>query len=89
MGYPLDLIWLALPAYSILQIVVIRRSSGVSRWVATVPLVFMVPIVLLTVVGLVQESNLWPLLLLFASPVAFLYVLVAFFVLPKRIPIAA
>ena len=50
---------------------------------------FMVPIVVLTVVGLVQESNLWPLLLIFASPVAFLYVLVTFFVLPKKIPTVA
>ncbi len=89
MGFPLDLIWLVVPAYIILQFVVIWRSTGVSRWVAAAPLVFMVPIVVLTVVGLVQESNLWPLLLIFASPVAFLYVLVTFFVLPKKIPTVA
>lgn len=89
MGYPLDLIWLLVPAYIILQFVVIRRSTGISRWVAAAPLVFMVPIVVLTVLGLVQESNLWPLLLIFASPVAFLYVLVTFFVLPKKIPSVA
>jgi hypothetical protein len=76
MGFPLDLIWLAVPAYIILQFVVIWRSSGPSRWVAALPLVFMVPIFILTVVALIQESNLWPLLLLFASPVALLYVVV-------------
>ena len=28
MGFPLDLIWLVVPAYIILQFVVIRRSTG-------------------------------------------------------------
>jgi hypothetical protein len=76
MGYPLDLIWLAVPAYIILQFVVIWRSSGPSRWVAALPLVVMVPIFILTVVALLQESNLWPLYLLFASPVALLYIVI-------------
>ena len=90
MGYPDDLIWLAVPAYILLQFVVIWRSSGPSRWVAGLPLVFMVPIFVLTVVAYAQESNLWPLFLLFASPVALLYVVVvAFFVLlKKRLPAA-
>ena len=83
MGYPLDLIWLAVPAYILVQCVVIWRSSGPSRWVAALPLVVMVPIFILTVVALRQESNLWPLLLLFASPVALLYVvIVALFMRP-------
>ena len=76
MGFPNDLIWLAVPAYIILQFVVIWRSSGPSRWVAALPLVVMVPIFVLTGVAYAQESNLWPLLLLFASPVALLYVVV-------------
>jgi len=76
MGYPDDLIWLAVPAYIILQFVVIWRLSGPSRWVAALPLVFMVPIFVMTVVAYAQEKNLWPLLLLFASAVALLYVVV-------------
>ena len=45
--------------------------------------VAMAPIFLLTVYGFVQQSNLWPILLLLSSPVAFLYVvIVAFFVRP-------
>ena len=85
MGYPDDLIWLAVPAYIILQFVVIWRSSGPSRWVAALPLVVMVPIVEITVIDLTQGSNIWPLLLLLASPVALLYVVVvAFFVLWKK-----
>src|SRR5437879_334636 len=77
-GFPLDLIlcWLAIPAYIILQFVVIWHSSGPSRWVAALPLVFMVPIVVISVIDLAQGSNLWFLLLWFTSPVALLYVVV-------------
>ena len=76
MGFPNDLIWLVVPAYIILQFVVIWRSSGPSRWVAALPLVVLVPVFVLTGVAYAQESNLWPLLLLFASPVALLYVVI-------------
>ena len=83
MGYPDDLIWLAVPAYIILQFVVIWRSSGPSRWVAALPLVVMVPVFIVSVGALLQESNLWFLFLYFTSPVALLYVvIVALFVRP-------
>jgi hypothetical protein len=43
----------------------------------------MVPIFVLTGIAYAQDSNLWPLWLLWASPVALLYVvIVAFFVWP-------
>ena len=82
MGFPDDLIWLAVPAYILLQFVVIWWTSGPSRWVAALPLVFMIPVFVLTGVGIAQESNLWPIWLLFASPVALLYVIVIAFVRP-------
>jgi len=72
----LDLLWLSVAAYLVLQAVVIARCSGPSRWVAAAPLAVMVPIGVLTAVALAQQSNLWPLYLLFASPVALLYVAV-------------
>ena len=76
MGYPDVLIWLAVPAYIILQFLVIWRSSGPSRWVAALPLLALIPIGVITVIGIAQSSNLWPLLLLLASPVALIYVVV-------------
>ena len=85
----LDLLWLSVLAYVVVQIIVLRRAAGFGRFAAGLPLVVMVPIFLLTVYGLVQQSNLWPILLLLSSPVAFLYVvIVAFFVWPaaKRSP---
>jgi hypothetical protein len=71
---PLDLIWLTIPAYVVVQIVALMRSSGGSRVAAVLPLFVMVPVFAHAAVGLVQASNLWPLLMLFASPVALLYV---------------
>ena len=83
MGMPLDLIWLTIPAYVVVQVVALMRSSGGSRMAAALPLFVMVPVFALTAVGLVQESNLWPLLMLFASPVALVYVIVVA-LLPRR-----
>ena len=76
MGMPLDLLWLTIPAYVVLQVVALMRSSDGSRVAAVLPLFVMVPVFALTAVALVQESNLWPLWLLFACPVAMLYVAV-------------
>lgn len=83
MGLPLDLLWLTIPAYVVVQVVALMRSSGGSRMAAALPLFVMVPVFVYAAVGLVQESNLWPLLMLFASPVALLYVTVVAF-LPRR-----
>jgi hypothetical protein len=73
----LSLLWLAVPAYVILQAIVLWRSAGVARILAGVPLLGMIPVFVYTVMGLINNSNLWPLLLLFSSPVALLYVSVA------------
>jgi hypothetical protein len=74
-----DLLWLCVAAYVVAQVVVLVRPSGPSRVVAAVPMVVMVPIFLLTIVAYTQGSNLWPLWLLLASPVALLYVVVVSF----------
>jgi hypothetical protein len=76
----LDVLWLSVLAYIVVQIIVLRRASGFGRVAAALPLLVMVPVFVLTGIALAQESNLWPLWLLFASPVALLYVVaVAFF----------
>ena len=89
--YAIDFLWLAVPAYIVVQVVVLMWSSGWSRIVAALPLLAMIPIGVITVIALAQGSNMWPFLLLLASPVALLYVvIVAFFVRPagKRSPSA-
>jgi hypothetical protein len=87
MGMPYDLIWLAVPLYVILQVAVPAWSAGGVRVAAALPLVVMVPVFGFTAVAFAQESNLWPLLLLFTSPAAVLYLAVV--ALVARTPGAA
>ena len=83
MGMPLDLIWLTIPAYVVVQVIALMRSSNGSRIAAALSQFVMVLVFVHAVVGLMQESNLWPLLMLFTSPIALLYVVVVA-VLPRR-----
>ena len=69
---------LSVPGYVIVQIIALVRLSGALRWVAAVPLLFMVPCYIWFAIGISQggDNNLAPRLLLVPSPVAFLYVVV-------------
>jgi hypothetical protein len=75
---------LTIPAYPIMQIIVLLRSAGLFRWVAGLPLVFMVPAYVLFALGISQggDNNLSWLLLILPSPPALLYVVVVLFVPP-------
>jgi hypothetical protein len=77
--------WLTVPAYVVVQIIVLVRASGFSRWVAALPLVVMIPAYVLFVIGLFigGDNNLAPVLLILPSPIALLYVLVVAFVMPS------
>lgn len=74
MGIALVLMWLAVPAYVVVQILALAWTTGRTRLIAGAPLVVMVPVFGYTALALAQESNLWPLLLLFTAPVALTYV---------------
>ena len=75
------LIWSPV-AYLVAQVMALRRLQG-GWWVAALmPLVPMVIVVLYTVSAYLAGSNLFPLILIFASPFAFLY-LVALIVLSR------
>ena len=79
----LDVLWLSVLAYVVVQIIVLRRASGVGKVAAALPVLVMVPVLVLTVVNLALEKNLWPIFLLFASPLALLYVVIVAFVMPS------
>lgn len=70
------LLWLSALAYLVMQIFLLVRPLGGKRGAIALPLVVMVPVFASTIAGVVQQSNLWPLLLLLTSPLAFLYLLV-------------
>jgi hypothetical protein len=60
-------------AYVPLQVYTWMSWSGRWRIAALLPILGMVPIIGITVIALAQESNLWPLPLIFTSPIASLY----------------
>ena len=74
MGGIFEELWLLLvPAYFFLQYFTWRRYRGGWLVAALVPLVVMVPVVLHATLALMAGSNLWPLLIILVTPVAFLY----------------
>jgi hypothetical protein len=81
---PLDLIFLCIPGYFLLQAVLTYGTSGRWRKATLVPAVIMAPIVVFTVLAFAAQSNLWPLLLLLSAPLAFLYLVVLSVILLLR-----
>jgi hypothetical protein len=66
---------LSIPGYLVLQFVLLFRYSGRWRLAAALPLLGMIPLILYTLAALAAGSNLWPLMLIFLTPLAFLYLL--------------
>ncbi len=75
--------WLAgminasVPTYLVLQIWFAWAWSGRWRIAALVPLIGLLPILVHALVGLAYGSNLWPLALIFFSPLGAGYLLIA------------
>jgi len=77
MGGIFEEIWLVLvPAYFFLQYFTLARYRGGWRMAALAPLVVMLPLVGHAILAFLAGSNLWPLLLILVSPIAFLYLVV-------------
>ncbi len=68
--------WICVAAYLAAQCYTAIAWRGGWRRAALVPLVGMVPVVVLTIQGCHEQSNLWPILLLFSGPPALLYLVV-------------
>jgi uncharacterized protein YebE (UPF0316 family) len=60
------------------QIRALIKFRGGRRIFAAVPLLFMIPVYVFTIQLLLQGSNLWPIYLFLGSPVAFVWLLIAF-----------
>jgi hypothetical protein len=66
---------LVLTGYVALQALFIAILKGRARYWVAVPAPIMVLVLLFTYYAYVQESNLWPMILILATPMALLYVL--------------
>lgn len=70
-----ELITLAGPLYFFLQLLMVMRYRGRWRYLSLVPLLAMVPLAVHAGLAHRAGSNLWPLLLILAAPIASLYLL--------------
>jgi hypothetical protein len=68
-----DLIFLSVPGYFLLQAALTFSTRRGWRIASLVPACAMAPILATTVIAFAAQSNLWPIPLLLAAPVAFLY----------------
>jgi hypothetical protein len=64
--------------YPLLQYNAFRRFSGLWRAFALLPIPPMIFIIIITIGGYTKGSNLWPVLLLFTSPFACIYLAILF-----------
>jgi hypothetical protein len=72
----LNALWITVAAYFVAQCYTLIAWRSAWRLAATVPLVGMVPVIVLTFQAYRQQSNLWPILLLFAAPLVLSYLIV-------------
>jgi hypothetical protein len=75
-GLMISIGFLSALAYLPLQIYTAIKWRGIARIAALVPLALMVPVIVATAQALAQQSNLWPILLIFAAPVGTGYLLI-------------
>lgn len=66
----------SIPAYLLLQAFLLLRLRGGWRKAAMLPLVGMIPLVLFTIAGAVAGAGLWPLMMLFLTPLALGYLVI-------------
>jgi hypothetical protein len=65
----------AIPLYFFLQIYMLKQYEGAWRKAALAPLLVMLPLLGYTGIALFAKSNLWPLMMLFSTPVLALYLI--------------
>jgi hypothetical protein len=51
----------------------VKQTRGAWRLAALLPLIVVIPVLFVTIRGLQQGSNLWPIFLIFLAPVLFVY----------------
>lgn len=73
-------LFLLIPLYWLLQIIIIFNWTGRWKKLACFPLLFSIPLLLYTLYALYAGSNLWPLMMIFATPfiLAFLLIIIGY-----------
>jgi len=68
-----QMLFLTIPGYWILQIYTFRKYTAGWKKIACLPLLVTIPLCLYTLFALFAGSNLWPVLMIFVTPFAFIY----------------
>jgi hypothetical protein len=68
-------VMLSVPGYGLLQWHAARNWHGGWRIAALTPLAIMAPLVIHAAIAFMAQSNLWPLMVILASPLACLYLI--------------
>lgn len=68
-----EILFLSLPIFLIVQAYTLKKFEGILRKFTLVSASIMVLVVVYTAYAFIQKSNLWPLILLFVSPLALVY----------------
>lgn len=67
------IVTMAIPAYLVVQPTIALRWRGGWRRAALAPLLVTVPALVFSLFALTQDSNLWPIALIFAAAIGMLY----------------
>jgi hypothetical protein len=78
------LAFVSVPGYPFIQLYALWKLRGPARLLSALPLSFMVPVYAFCLYALEQDSNLWPLYAIFASPVALAITLTVLLVALRR-----
>ncbi|HRH82385.1 MAG TPA: hypothetical protein PLW81_15195 [Thiobacillaceae bacterium] len=70
--------------YVVIQILAVWFVRGRAKIMVAMPVPVMVLVLSFTIAAYQNSSNLWPLLVIFSSPVAILYIAVTWFLQAKR-----
>lgn len=81
--------FLCVIGYPLLQAFTLWTLRGPARLLSALPLAFMLPVYAFCLYALTQDSNLWPLYAIFASPVAVVITLAVFLVARRKTKAAA
>ena len=76
--------FLSLPAYPLFQFYALWKLRGTMRWLSALPLLLMLPVYGHSLYALSKGSNLWPIYVIFASPVALILLIAVMIVARKR-----
>ena len=77
-------LWGGILLYPLLQVLVLWRLGGLARRAAFIPALIMVPVLAQAAYAYAHNSNLWPIFIIFLSPLANMFLIVVLLASGRR-----